>query len=83
MISAGLLIPFTVLYLRKAQRFSWVIITALITGYVLFYLTWWGFKYFPYRFIMPVIPLSIIMLADFCTLVFERLKMSHQRSKVL
>lgn len=71
MISAGLLVPFTVIYLRKSQRFSWVIITVLITGYVLFYLTWWGFKYFPYRFIMPVIPLSIIVMVDLCSIIMQ------------
>lgn len=73
-LMSGLIIAMSVVVYRKKKRFEWIIAIMFILSYVVFYGTWWAFQYFPYRFLIPIVPLLIMLGIDWCALVIELLK---------
>ena len=73
-LMSGLIIAMSVVVCREKKRFEWVIVIIFILSYGVFYGTWWAFQYFPYRFLIPIVPLLIILGIDWCALVIELLK---------
>jgi len=73
-LMSGLIIALSVVVFREKKRFQWIIVIMFILCYVVFYGTWWAFQYFPYRFLIPIVPLLIILCIDWCALVIELLK---------
>jgi hypothetical protein len=74
----AIVLPASLLLYRKEKRLEWAILIALIYSYILIYGSWWAFKHFPYRFLIPVIPLVIIMASDFVRLLWERLIIANR-----
>lgn len=66
--------PCGALLFKKDRRFECSVVCILMWGYLLLYGMWHDFKCFPYRFLMPVIPLAVIIVLDFCSLVLTRLR---------
>jgi hypothetical protein len=74
LLACSVAVPLCVIRWSNGRRFAWTMITLLVFSYLLFYSVWWGFKYFPYRFLMPLMPFCSMLTVAFCTLVRQRLQ---------
>ncbi len=64
----GLALLAGLLYYGRTKRCEWALMIMVTAAYGLIYGSWWAFKCFPYRFLIPVVPLVIIMATGLCCL---------------
>jgi hypothetical protein len=49
------------MYKNKSEVHCWVVLISIVCIHVSFYSTWWGFLSDFIRFLMPVVPIVIII----------------------
>jgi hypothetical protein len=55
----------TIFYAFRATRFQWGVLTGLTAIHILFYSTWWAFILDFIRYVLPVVPVVIIIAGGF------------------
>jgi hypothetical protein len=69
----------TIFYTFRAMRFQWGILTGLTLIHILFYSTWWAFISDFIRYVLPVIPVLIIISGGCIAGLCEQMRTQYVR----
>ena len=65
LLLGALTVPAAILYVYRRTVYCWIVLISIVCIHSVFYSTWWGFATDFIRFLMPVVPLVIIIAAGF------------------
>jgi hypothetical protein len=65
LLIVALTVPALIFYMYKREVHNWAVLISIVFIHVVFYSTWWGFVSDFIRFLMPVVPIAIIVAVGF------------------
>lgn len=79
LLACAVIAPVTLFYAFKAERFQWSILTGLALIHIMCYSTWWAFISDFIRYVLPIIPIVIIIAGGFIAGLSGQLRLWYRR----
>ena len=74
LLACAVIAAVTLFYAFRAERFQWGILTGLALIHIMFYSTYWAFISDFIRYVLPIVPVVIIISGGFIAGLYEQLR---------